>query len=119
MSDEPLRPRAFALLLLSSGELLPRKRARDQQADVAGQELRRRLLDGVAALDPEPDELEATLFRIIAEIGPPEGPARAIASGIRDEWLAVCSSPEWVAHLLAEATSAGEREKGRGRRLPR
>ncbi len=114
-----MRPRDLAVLLLASGDLMPRQRARDQQADRAGLDLKRRVLDRLAALDPEPDELEATLFRIIAEIGPPEGPARAIASGIRDEWLAVCSSPEWVAHLLAEATSAGEREKGRGRRLPR
>jgi len=33
---EPLRPRDFAVLLLSSGDLTPRQRARDQVADRAG-----------------------------------------------------------------------------------
>jgi hypothetical protein len=37
---------------------------------------------------------------------------------IRDEWLAACASPEWVAQLLAEAAAAGDREDERGRRLP-
>jgi hypothetical protein len=114
-----MRPRDLALLLLASGDLLPRQRARDQQADRAGLDLKRRVLDRLAALDPEPAELEAALFRIVEEIGPPTGPARAVAAVVRDEWLAAESSPEWVAQLLAEATSAGEREKERGRRLPR
>ena len=114
-----MRPRDLAILLLASGDLLPRKRARDQQADRAGLDLKRRLLDRLAALDPEPADLEATLLTIVEEMGPPTGPARAIAAVVRDEWLAACASPEWVAHLLAEATSDGEREKERGRRLLR
>src|SRR6266511_3037657 len=40
-----LRPQELALFLLGSGETLPRKRARDQQADIAGLELKRRALD--------------------------------------------------------------------------
>ena len=47
-----IRPRDLALLLLASGDLLPRRRARDQQADRAGLDLKRRLLEGVAAFDP-------------------------------------------------------------------
>ena len=62
---------------------------------------------------------EATLFRIVEEIGPPMGPTRAVAAVVRDEWLAACTSPEWVAQLLGEAASAGEREERRGLRLPR
>src|SRR2546427_2136674 len=61
---EPLRPRALALLLLASGDLLPRRRARDQQADVAGMQLKRDLLTRLAVLDPEPDQLEAALVHI-------------------------------------------------------
>jgi hypothetical protein len=113
-----VRPRDLALLLLASGDLLPRQRARDQQADRAGLDLKRRLLDRLAALDPESDELEAALLRIVEELGPPQGPTRAVAMVVRDEWLAACASPEWVAQLLAEAVSADEREKRRGRRLP-
>jgi hypothetical protein len=114
-----VRPRDLALLLLASGDLLPRQRARDQQADRAGLDLKRRVLDRLVALDPEPAELEAALFRIVEEFGPPPGPTRAVAAIVRDEWLAACASPEWVAQLLAEAAAAGEREDRRGRRLPR
>ncbi len=111
MSPEPasevLRPRDLALLLLASGDLRPRQRARDQQADTAGLELKRRILDRLAALDPEPDELEAVLARIVEEIGPPHGPTRAVAVLIRDEWRAACVAPEWVLHLLREGTAGG------------
>src|SRR5689334_15922960 len=104
-----MRPRDLAILLLASGDLLPRQRARDQQADRAGLDLKRRVLDRIAALDPEPADLEAALLAIVAEMGPPEGPARAVAAVVRDEWLAACASPEWVAQLLAEATAADQR----------
>jgi hypothetical protein len=114
-TDEPLRPRDLALLLLASGDLHPRQRARDQQADTAGLELKRRLLDRLAALDPEPEELEGTLARIIEEIGAPQGPTRAVAVLIRDEWLAACAAPEWVLHLLREGT-AGDEQRQRPRR---
>jgi len=100
------RPRDFALLLLASGDLRPRQRARDQQADDAGLALKRRVLDRIAALDPEPADLEAALARIIDEIGPPHGPTRAIALTIRDEWQDACSAPEWVGQLLQSATHA-------------
>jgi hypothetical protein len=112
---EALRPRDLALLLLASGDLRPRKRARDQQADLAGLDLKRRILDRLAALDPEPVELEAALAQIVEEIGPPTGPTRAVAAGVRDEWQAACASPEWVAHLLGEATQGGEEGQRRGR----
>jgi hypothetical protein len=119
---EPLRPRDLALLLLASGDLLPRQRARDQQADIAGMDLKRRILDRLAAIDPEPHDLEAALLRIVEEIGLPQGPARAVAASIRDEWRAACAAPEWVAQLLAEATNRTASDtKGhhRGRRVSR
>jgi hypothetical protein len=99
----PLRPRDLALLLLASRDLRPRKRARDQQADLAGLDLKRRVLQEVAALDPDPTDLEETLVRIVAGLGEPSGPARAIATIVRDEWQMACVSPDWVAQLLAEA----------------
>jgi hypothetical protein len=117
-TEPPLRPRDFALLLLASGDLRPRKRARDQQADQAGLELKRRVLDRLAALDPEPGDVEAALVRVVEEIGPPTGPSRAIAATVRDEWLAACASPEWVEQLLGEAMRESTEEKRHGRRLP-
>jgi hypothetical protein len=115
----PLRPRDLALLLLASGDLRPRKRARDQQADTAGLNLKRLILEGVAARDPEPDELEAALVRIVEEVGPPTGPTRAVAGSVLGEWQTACSSPGWVAYLLDEAVRENaEGEVKRGRRLP-
>src|SRR5438045_8679088 len=92
-SPSILRPRDLALLLLASRDLRPRKRARDQQADRAGLELKCRVLQEVAALDPEPSELEATLIQIAAELKVPSGPARAIAVLVRYEWQRACVSP--------------------------
>jgi hypothetical protein len=110
-----LRPRDLALLLLASGDLLPRKRARDQEPDLAGLTLKRRVLDRLAALDPEPADTEATLLRIVTEIGPPTGPTRAIAINILEEWQTACASPELVSHLLALATQRNREEDHRGR----
>jgi hypothetical protein len=116
MSDEQtLRPRDLALLLLASRDLRPRRRARDQQADMAGLDLKRRLLEGVAALDPEPADIDEALLQIAEELGPPAGPARAIASLVREEWQMACACPEWVTQLLAEAVEPAEGES-RGER---
>jgi hypothetical protein len=117
-SGDSLRPRDLALLLLASGDLLPRQQARDQQADRAGLELKRQLLQRLTALDPEPAELEAALARIVEEMGPPTGPTRSLALTVRDEWLTAQSSPEWVALLLGEALRGSAEEGKRGRRNP-
>src|SRR5262245_53321599 len=68
---------------------------RDQQADRAGMELKRRILHEVAAADPEPAGLQAALLRIAVELGEPSGPARAVAAQIYEEWRMACSAPEW------------------------
>src|SRR5262245_66600859 len=88
--EEPagLRPSDLALLLLASGDTLPRQRARDQQADAAGLELKRRLVDRLVALDPDPDELERTLLQLVDEFGDPTGPIRAISRLFAEEWQA-------------------------------
>jgi hypothetical protein len=115
---EPLRPRDLAILILASGELLPRQRARDQQADLAGLELQRRILDRLAALDPEPAGLETTLLRIVEEIGPPTGPTRALATLFAEQWQAACTMPGWVNHLLGEALHESGGGERRGPRNP-
>jgi hypothetical protein len=104
-SPSVLRPRDLALLLLASGDLRPRKRARDQQADRAGLEIKRRILEQVVALDPEPEALEAALIKMVDEMGPPSGPIRSVAAVVRDEWQTACSTPEWVSQLLSEAVN--------------
>ena len=117
-SPEILRPRDLAILLLASGDLSPRKRARDQQADLHGMDLKRRVLDRLAALDPEPNDLEAALMQIVDDLGPPTGPTRSLALSFLEEWQAACASPEWVAQLLGEAAQRSAEGERRGRRLP-
>jgi hypothetical protein len=110
----PLRPRDFALLMLASGDLLPRKRARDQQADRMGMDLKRQLLDAVAARDPEPEELEEVLMELAAQ-QTPAGPMRAIAGAVLEEWRMAAETPGWVEFLLGEAVAAPESGEGRRR----
>ncbi len=103
-SHEPsLRPGDWARLVLASDDLLPRQRARDQQADLAGAELKRRVLGRVIDLDPEHSELAATLERIVVEVGEPAGPTRAIALGVREEFDDAARSPEFIAWLVERA----------------
>lgn len=111
MTDVPA-PRDFALLLLGSGEAAPRTRARDQQADDAGLDLKRRVLAEIVARDPDAEEFEAALLAITDDLGPPSGPTRAIARGILEEWRMAGSSPGWVPHLLGEAVAPRRPTKG-------
>jgi hypothetical protein len=103
-----MRPRDLALLLLASGDLLPRQRARDQMPDIAGLHLKRRLLERLAAIDPEPEEMDASMARIIDELGPPAGPTRALALSFREEWQMAAANPEWLTQLVEQAVHHGE-----------
>jgi hypothetical protein len=115
-----VRPKDMALFLLASGEMLPRKRARDQQADLTGLEIKRRVLNLLVAIDPEPAELEAALMGIVVELGPPHGPTRAICTTIRDEWDMAAVEPGFAEWLLDQALREGgypeERRRGREKR---
>jgi hypothetical protein len=110
-----MRPRDLAQLLLSSEELRPSRRKRSQSPDVAGLELKRRLLLRVAEIDPEPGDLESSLARLIDELGPPPGPIRALAIGFRDDWQGLVANPAWLDQLREEAAREG---RDGGRRLP-
>jgi hypothetical protein len=98
-----MRPCQLGLLLLASGESLPRPRARDQRADVAGSRLKQRVLGRLIELDPEPDDVGDTLRRIVDEMGEPTGPTRAVAQLIADEFLAIRDNPRLAAWLLDQA----------------
>jgi hypothetical protein len=113
------RPRDLALLLLAIGGGPPRQRARDQQADLAGLELHRRVLDRLASLDPEPEECEAALAKIVAEFGEPTGPTRGVCLRVKQEWEEARDSPLAWSWLLSEALEAGnDAPKQRRRRGP-
>ena len=107
MESTLLRPKDMALLLLTSGDLLPRQRARDQQADISGSALKARILNELVWLDPEPVQMEAALEQIITLLGEPSGPTRAVAVSVLEEWQAACASPQFVEWLLAQAVQEG------------
>jgi hypothetical protein len=107
MESVLLRPKDIALLLLASGDLLPRQRARDQQADISGSVLKAHILNELVWLDPEPAEMEAALEQIMALLGEPSGPTRAVAISVLEEWQAACASPQFVDWLLAQAVQEG------------
>jgi hypothetical protein len=103
---ECLRPGDYARLALAGAGLPPRARARDQQADVVGEKLRRRVLSRLAALDPDGETLEATLVALAAEMGEPAGPTRAVCMSILQEWEMARFSPGFVSLLIEEALRA-------------
>ena len=119
--DDGRRPRDLALLLLAIGVDPPRERARDQQADRAGGDLRRRVLDRLAALDPEPEAIESALAAIVVEFGDPTGPTRGVCSQLLQEWEQTRVSPGAWSWLLSEAIENADRgdEPRRGKRRPR
>jgi len=110
------RPRDLAVLLLASFSGPPRQRARDQQADLAGGELFRKVLDRLAALDPDPEDCEAALFGIIEEFGEPTGPTRGLCVRFSQEWREFEGNPEAWSWLLNEAIEAGQGVVKRRRR---
>src|SRR4051812_33676516 len=112
-SAESRRPADLARLLLASGSAPPRQRARDQQADLAGIELHRRMLDRLAAIDPEPEEIERALSIIVVEMGEPSGPSRAVALAVLQDWETALIAPEFWSWLISEAVAAGRDRRGR------
>ena len=112
VSEElPCRPHDFANLMLAGSGLRTRQRARDQQADQAGIELKRRVLVRLGEIDPEPANVDAALEQIILEFGPPYGPTRSICLSVRSDWETACSSPQFLAWLLQEAVSSDDRPR--------
>lgn len=108
---DSLRPRDLAVWLLAGGDAPPRRRARDQQADRAGLELKQMLLEQIVARDPEPEEVERTLMQIVAGLDAASGPARAVAATFLEEWRTAAADGQFARFLLTEALRGGERDR--------
>lgn len=109
---QPPRPREIALVMLA-GAALPRKRARDQQPDRFGTDLKQRVLDALAARDPDFAALPAAFEEIVGRLtltAEPPGPVRAIARGLCEEFERATQDPAYFTWLLCEAArvSIGE-----------
>ena len=103
-----ISPGDFARILLAASGNFPRARARDQQADLAGEALRQRVLSCLVVLDPDEEELEAAMLAIIAEIGEPTGPTRGVCTAIHQEWNMASHHPNFWRFLLESAVLNGQ-----------
>jgi hypothetical protein len=107
-ADLSLRPGDFARILLANSGMPPRARARDQQADLAGEALRQQVLNRLVSLDPDPADLEDALLSIVAGLGEPAGPTRGICTAIRQEWEMARISPDYWNFLIGQALRVDE-----------
>jgi hypothetical protein len=99
------------LTALEASEGRRRRRVRDTTPDAIGLSIKRSLLEEIVQADPDPEMFETWLAgRCIAE-GVADGPVRAMALSIRDEWqLAVSANDfrEW----LAQGAPSDDRQGG-------
>ncbi len=104
----PLRPGEFsrlALATLAASEGRRKRRKRDTTPDAIGLGIKRGLLEEIARAEPGAEEFEGWLLeRCLAE-GPADGPIRAMALSIWDEWRLAGSAEEFRRWLAAGAPS--------------
>lgn len=83
-----------------------KRRLRDTTADAIGLQIKRELLEEILRADPEADDFEGWLLeRCLAE-GPADGPLRAIAMTIWEEWQLTSLSIDFRQWLAQGAPSA-------------
>jgi hypothetical protein len=90
-----------------------KRRVRDTTADSIGLQLKRTLLEEIVSADPEAGDFEGWLLeRCLAE-GPSDGPMRAIALTIWEEWQLTRASGDFR-RWLAEGAPSEDRESPSG-----
>jgi hypothetical protein len=112
----PLRPGQLAvelLMALEASEGRRKRRVRDTTPDAIGMSIKRDLLDEIVRADPEPTEFEAWLMQRCLREGVADGPVRAMALSIWDEWRLASSAPDFR-QWLARGAPSDDREDGGG-----
>jgi hypothetical protein len=94
---------------LEAAEGRRKRRARDTTADAIGLRLKRRLLEEVVRDDPPAEEFEGWLVRRCHAEGLADGPVRAMALSIWDEWRLASASPDFR-EWLAQGAPSDDRE---------
>lgn len=90
-----------------------KRRSRNTTADAIGLQIKRELLEEIVRADPEADDFEGWLLeRCLAE-GPSDGPLRAIAITIWEEWQLTRTSGDFR-RWLAEGAPSEDRESPSG-----
>ena len=83
-----------------------KRRLRNTTADAIGLQIKRDLLEEIVSADPEANDFEGWLLeRCLAE-GAADGPLRAIALTIWEEWQLTSASEDFRRWLAAGAPSA-------------
>lgn len=107
-----LRPGRLCAELLSAldaSEGRRRRRFRDTTPDAIGMRIKRELLEEIVQADPEPATLEAWLVERCLQAGPADGPVRAMALSIWDEWRLAATTQEFR-RWLAEGAPSDDRD---------
>jgi hypothetical protein len=74
-----------------------------------GESIKRRVLNRLVVLDPEPEVMEAVLLTIVEELGEPSGSTRAVCTAIIQDWEMARLSPGFWPFLIDQAMRADER----------
>jgi hypothetical protein len=105
-SERPADVCRGLLETIEASEGRRKRRLRDTTADSIGLDIKRRLLEEVVIADPDASEFEGWLLeRCLAE-GPADGPMRAIALTIWEEWQLTHASGDFRRWLAQGAPSA-------------
>ena len=108
----PLRPGVIArelLEALEASEGRRKRRARDTTADAIGLRIKQGLLEEIVRADPESQDFEGWLVdRCLAE-GLADGPVRAMAMTIWDEWRLASASDDFR-RWLSEGAPSDDRQ---------
>lgn len=108
LPPEPLRPATLCAELiaaLEASEGRRKRRARDTTPDAIGMRIKRELLEATVRHDPDPQDFEGWLAERCLEAGVADGPVRAMARSIWDEWQLALSAAEFRTWLASGAPS--------------
>ena len=105
------------LAALEASEGRRKRRARDTTADAIGLRIKRELLEQVVQADPAPEDFEAWLLQRCLDAGVADGPVRAMALSIWDEWRLAGTTDDFRRWLGEGAPSDDRKASGtKGRR---
>jgi hypothetical protein len=94
---------------LEASEGRRKRRVRDTTPDAIGLQIKRGLLEDVVREDPPPEDFEGWLLQRCFDAGVADGPVRAMALSIWDEWR-LAGTVEEFRHWLAQGAPSDDRE---------
>jgi len=96
---------AELLQALEASEGRRRRRVRDTTPDAIGLGIKRALLEEIVTSNPEPDAFDIWLAARCLEAGVADGPIRAMAMSIWDEWQLAAATEDFRQWLARGAPS--------------